>query len=138
MSGNYAKPTYGRTSSCYGWRWGALHAGVDLAAPIGTPIYAANSGVVKRAGTATGFGLAVYILGDDGYVTVYGHVNRYFVSAGERVSTGEQFAEVGNRGQSSGPHLHFEVHPNGVMYGGSINPVPWLNARGIYVGGCGG
>jgi murein DD-endopeptidase MepM/ murein hydrolase activator NlpD len=138
VSGNYAKPTSGRTSSCYGWRWGALHAGVDLAAPIGTPIYAATSGTVKRAGPATGFGLAVYILGDDGYVTVYGHVNRYFVSAGERVSAGEQIAEVGNRGQSTGPHLHFEVHPNGVMYGGSINPVPWLNARGIYLGGCGG
>ena len=138
VSGNYAKPTSGRTSSCYGWRWGALHAGVDLAAPIGTPIYAATTGTVKRAGAATGFGQAVYILGDDGYVTVYGHVNRYFVSAGERVSAGEQIAEVGNRGQSTGPHLHFEVHPNGVMYGGSINPVPWLNARGIYLGGCGG
>jgi murein DD-endopeptidase MepM/ murein hydrolase activator NlpD len=138
VSGNYAQPTSGRVSSCYGWRWGALHAGVDIAAPIGTPIYAATSGVVKRAGAATGFGQAVYIRGDDGHVTVYGHVNRYFVSAGERVSAGEQIAEVGNRGQSTGPHLHFEVHPHGVMYGGSINPVPWLNARGIYLGGCGG
>jgi murein DD-endopeptidase MepM/ murein hydrolase activator NlpD len=132
------KPTSGRVSSCYGWRWGALHGGVDIAAPIGTPIYAAHSGVVKRAGTATGFGLAVYILGDDGYVTVYGHVNRYFVSVGERVRAGEQIAEVGNRGQSTGPHLHFEAHPRGVMYGGQIDPVPWLNARGITVGGCGG
>jgi murein DD-endopeptidase MepM/ murein hydrolase activator NlpD len=138
VSGNYAKPTSGRSSSCYGFRWGALHAGVDIAAPIGRPIYAATSGVVKRAGAATGFGQAVYILGDDGYVTVYGHVNRYFVSEGDRVSAGEQIAEVGNLGQSTGPHLHFEVHPNGVMYGGSINPVPWLNARGIYLGGCGG
>jgi murein DD-endopeptidase MepM/ murein hydrolase activator NlpD len=138
VSGDYAKPTSGRASSCYGYRWGALHAGVDIAAPIGTPIYAAASGVVKRAGAATGFGLAVYILGDDGSVTVYGHVNQYFVSAGERVSAGEQIAEVGNRGQSTGPHLHFEVHPHGVMYGGSIDPVPWLNARGIYLGGCGG
>jgi len=92
ISGSYAKPASGRVSSCYGIRWGALHGGVDIAAPIGTPIYAAHSGVVKRAGTATGFGLAVYILGDDGYVTVYGHVNRYFVSVGERVSAGEQIA----------------------------------------------
>ena len=119
-------------------RWGALHGGVDIAAPIGTPIYAATSGVVKRAGAATGFGLAVYILGDDGAVTVYGHVNRYFVTAGERVSAGEQIAEVGNRGQSTGPHLHFEVHTGGELYSGQINPVPWLNARGIYLGGCGG
>jgi murein DD-endopeptidase MepM/ murein hydrolase activator NlpD len=137
-SGYFRPASGGRTSSCFGWRWGALHAGVDIAASIGTPIYAAASGVVKRAGTATGFGLAVYILGDDGSVTVYGHVNRYFVSAGERVSAGEQIAEVGNRGQSTGPHLHFEVHPHGVMYGGAIDPVPWLNARGIYLGGCGG
>jgi murein DD-endopeptidase MepM/ murein hydrolase activator NlpD len=138
ISGSYAKPTSGRVSSCFGRRWGALHGGVDIAAGIGTPIYAATSGIVKRAGPATGFGLAVYILGDDGYVTVYGHVNRYFVSAGERVAAGEQIAEVGNRGQSTGPHLHFEVHPGGVMYGNQINPVPWLNARGVYIGGCGG
>ncbi|MCA0145866.1 M23 family metallopeptidase [Blastococcus sp. LR1] len=134
----HAKPTSGRVSSCFGWRWGALHGGVDIAAPIGTPVYAASSGVVRRAGAATGFGLAVYLEGDDGEVTVYGHVNRYFVSAGERVSAGEQIAEVGNRGQSTGPHLHFEVHPGGAMHGGQVNPVPWLNARGIYLGGCGG
>ena len=109
-----------------------------MAAPIGTPIYAAHSGVVQRAGAATGFGQAVYIRGDDGAVTVYGHVNRYFVSLGERVSAGEEIAEVGNRGQSTGPHLHFEVHPGGLMYGGQVDPVPWLNARGVYLGGCGG
>ncbi|MGZ4506521.1 MAG: M23 family metallopeptidase [Blastococcus sp.] len=137
-SSGYVKPGSGRVSSCFGRRWGALHGGVDIAAPIGTPIYAATSGVVRRAGAATGFGQAVYIRGDDGAVTVYGHVNRYFVTAGERVSAGEQIAEVGNRGQSTGPHLHFEVHPSGRMYGGQIDPVPWLNARGIYLGGCGG
>jgi murein DD-endopeptidase MepM/ murein hydrolase activator NlpD len=138
VSSGHATPTSGRVSSCFGWRWGALHGGVDIAAPIGTPVYAASSGVVRRAGAATGFGLAVYIEGDDGEVTVYGHVNRYFVSAGERVTAGEQIAEVGNRGQSTGPHLHFEVHPGGAMHGGQVDPVPWLNARGIYLGGCGG
>ena len=111
---------------------------MDIAAPIGTPVYSAPSGVVQRAGTATGFGYAVYILGDDGYVTVYGHVNEYFVRAGERVRAGEVIAEVGNRGQSTGPHLHFEVHPGGVLHGGYTDPVRWLNARGITVGGCGG
>ncbi|MGK5111153.1 M23 family metallopeptidase [Geodermatophilus sp. CPCC 205506] len=135
-SGPYVKPTSGRTSSCYGFRWGTLHGGVDIAAPIGTPVYAAHSGVVQRAGTATGFGYAVYIRGDDGAITVYGHVNRYFVSAGERVSAGEEIAEVGNRGQSTGPHLHFEVHPGGALHGGQIDPVPWLRARGVTVGGC--
>jgi murein DD-endopeptidase MepM/ murein hydrolase activator NlpD len=135
-SGPYVKPTSGRTSSCFGSRWGALHGGVDIAAPIGTPIYAAHSGVVARAGTATGFGYAVYIRGDDGAVTVYGHVNQYFVRAGERVVAGELIAEVGNRGQSTGPHLHFEVHPSGAMYGGQVDPVPWLRGRGVSISGC--
>ncbi|SHN83218.1 Murein DD-endopeptidase MepM and murein hydrolase activator NlpD, contain LysM domain [Geodermatophilus obscurus] len=135
-SGPYVKPTSGRTSSCYGSRWGALHGGVDIAAPIGTPIYAVHSGVVARAGTATGFGSAVYIRGDDGAVTVYGHVNQYFVRAGERVVAGERIAEVGNRGQSTGPHLHFEVHPGGAMYGGQADPVPWMRARGVSISGC--
>jgi murein DD-endopeptidase MepM/ murein hydrolase activator NlpD len=137
-SGNYVKPASGRASSCFGARWGVTHFGVDIAASIGTPIYAVTSGVIQRAGAATGFGQAVYLLGDDGAVSVYGHVNRYFVSAGERVAAGEKIAEVGNRGQSTGPHLHFEVHTHGQMYSSQINPVPWLNARGIYLGGCGG
>src|SRR4051812_30914547 len=136
--GDYVQPAYGHVSSCFGARWGVTHFGVDIANSIGTPIYAATSGVVKRAGAATGFGLAVYILGDDGAVTVYGHVNRYFVNAGDRVSAGEQIAEIGNRGQSTGPHLHFEVHTGGQLYSNQINPVPWLNARGIFLGGCGG
>jgi murein DD-endopeptidase MepM/ murein hydrolase activator NlpD len=134
--GGYVRPTGGYISSCYGWRWGALHAGVDMAAPIGTPVYAATSGIVQRTGPATGFGLAIYIRGDDGAVTVYGHVNREFVSAGQRVTTGQQIAEVGNRGNSTGPHLHFEVHPWGDMYGGSTDPVPWLRARGVPMEAC--
>ena len=133
---DYVLPAAGRTSSCFGARWGVQHLGQDIAAPVGTPIYAATSGVVKRAGTATGFGLAVYLLGDDGAVTVYGHVNRYFVQAGERVRAGEQIAEVGNRGQSTGPHLHFEVHPDGAMYSGAVNPGPWMRARGVALDGC--
>ncbi|MEU2347101.1 M23 family metallopeptidase [Modestobacter sp. NPDC049651] len=132
----YVRPASGTTSSCYGARWGVTHLGVDIAARIGTPVYAATSGVVQRAGAATGFGLAVYVRGDDGAVTVYGHVNRYFVQAGERVKAGEQIAEVGNRGQSTGPHLHFEVHPGGGMYSGAVDPVPWLRARGIPITGC--
>ncbi|WP_245821476.1 M23 family metallopeptidase [Geodermatophilus pulveris] len=135
-SGPYVTPTSGRTSSCYGMRWGTLHGGVDIAAPIGTPIYAAHSGVVARAGTATGFGYAVYLRGDDGAVTVYGHVNEYFVGAGERVVAGERIATVGNRGQSTGPHLHFEVHPGGALHGGQVDPVPWLRARGASISGC--
>lgn len=137
-SGSHVAPTRGRVSSCYGARWGVTHYGVDIANSVGTPVYSVTSGVVKRAGAATGFGQAVYILGDDGYVTVYGHVDQYFVSVGERVSAGEQIAAMGNRGQSTGPHLHFEVHSGGQLYSNQLNPVPWLNNRGIYIGGCGG
>jgi murein DD-endopeptidase MepM/ murein hydrolase activator NlpD len=91
---------------------------------------------VARAGAATGFGQAVYIRGDDGAITVYGHVNDYFVHAGERVVAGELIAEVGNRGRSTGPHLHFEVHPGGRLHSGQVNPMPWLRARGVNVSGC--
>jgi murein DD-endopeptidase MepM/ murein hydrolase activator NlpD len=129
-------PAAGTTSSCFGARWGVTHFGVDIAAPTGTPIYAATSGVVERAGPATGFGLAVYIRADDGVVTVYGHESRYLVSEGQRVSAGQEIAEVGARGQATGPHLHFEVHPDGEMYGGAVDPARWLRAHGVAIEGC--
>jgi murein DD-endopeptidase MepM/ murein hydrolase activator NlpD len=135
-SGDYIFPTSGWVSSCFGYRWGRLHGGVDIAAPIGTNIYAATSGIVARSGPASGFGLALYIRGDDGAISVYGHVNQEFVHAGERVVTGQLIAEVGNRGHSTGPHLHFEVHPGGRLHSGMVNPMPWLRARGVDVSGC--
>lgn len=127
----------GRVTSCYGSRSGATHNGVDIAAPIGTPIYAPDAGVVLDAGPANGFGLAVYIQHGDGTITVYGHINQYFVTAGQTVAAGQQIAEVGNRGQSTGPHLHIETHRGG-LYQQRVNPAPWLSARGITLGGgCG-
>ncbi|MEX5721792.1 M23 family metallopeptidase [Geodermatophilus maliterrae] len=129
-----AAPTTGRVTSCYGARWGTMHYGVDIAAPIGTPVFAPAGGVVLQAGPASGFGQAVYVQHDDGRVTVYGHVNQFFVSAGQVVGAGQQIAEVGNKGQSTGPHLHFEVHEGG-LYASRVNPVPWLTARGISLGG---
>jgi len=102
-TGGAVAPTNGRVTSCYGSRWGTLHAGVDIAAPIGTPIYTPEDGVVVQAGPASGFGLAVAVQHGDGAITLYGHVNQMFVSAGQVVSAGEQIAEVGNRGQSTGP-----------------------------------
>ncbi|MGY1847453.1 MULTISPECIES: murein hydrolase activator EnvC family protein [unclassified Blastococcus] len=129
--------TQGRVTSCYGSRWGTQHLGVDIAAPIGTPIFTPEPGVVLQAGPASGFGLAVAIQHHDGAITVYGHVNQFFVSPGQVVSGGQQIAEVGNRGQSTGPHLHFEVHLGG-LYANRSNPVPWLAQRGITLGGsCG-
>ncbi|MGY1804874.1 peptidoglycan DD-metalloendopeptidase family protein [Blastococcus sp. SYSU D00922] len=127
-------PTTGRVTSCYGNRWGTLHAGVDIAAPIGTPVFTPADGIVLQAGPASGFGLAVAVQHGDGTITLYGHVNQMFVSAGQVVTAGQQIAEVGNRGQSTGPHLHFEVHTGG-LYANRVNPVPWLSARGISLGG---
>ncbi len=128
-------PTSGTTTSCFGARWGSFHYGVDIAAPIGTPVYTPLSGRVSRAGAASGFGQAVYITHDNGNVTVYGHVSRIYVSTGQRVYAGQNIAAVGNEGQSTGPHLHFEVHTNGNLYGNAINPMPWLANLGIYLPG---
>ena len=128
-------PTTGRVTSCYGPRWGTMHSGVDIAAPIGTAVYTPDDGVVVDAGPASGFGLAVYVQHADGTVTVYGHINRFFVQPGQTVQAGQQIAEVGNRGQSTGPHLHFEVHTGG-LYVNRQNPMPWLSSRGISLGGC--
>lgn len=127
----FVKPTNGIFTSGYGYRWGALHAGIDLAAPIGTPIYAVADGVVTDAGPAAGFGAWVKIRHSDGTVTLYGHVNTWLVSVGQRVFAGDQIATVGNRGQSTGPHCHFSVLLNGTDY---IDPQPWLAQRGITLG----
>ena len=123
----------GRVTSCYGSRSGTIHNGIDIAAPIGTPIFAPESGVVLQAGPANGFGLAVYIQHPEGTITVYGHINQYFVTAGQTVTAGQQIAEVGNTGQSTGPHLHIETHTGG-LYQNRVNPAPWLAARGISLG----
>jgi murein DD-endopeptidase MepM/ murein hydrolase activator NlpD len=121
-----------RLSSGFGYRWGTLHAGVDFAAPLGTPEYAAMDGVVVRAGAASGFGLAVYIQHENGDVTVYGHMQEILVQEGQTVKAGDTIALLGNRGQSTGPHLHFEVHVGG-MDGEKIDPLPWLRERGVQV-----
>jgi murein DD-endopeptidase MepM/ murein hydrolase activator NlpD len=119
-----------RLTSGFGPRWGTLHAGIDLAAPMRTPEYAAMDGVVLEAGPASGFGLAVYIQHENGDVTVYGHMDEILVTAGQVVKAGDTIALLGNRGQSTGPHLHFEVHQGG-LDGATIDPVLWLRERGV-------
>jgi murein DD-endopeptidase MepM/ murein hydrolase activator NlpD len=130
----FVKPTNGVFTSGYGTRWGTTHYGIDLANKIGTPIYAVTDGTVISSGPASGFGLWVRILHPGGWISVYGHINRSLVHVGQQVKAGEQIAEMGNRGQSTGPHLHFEIwDPSGKK----INPLPWLAARGIRVIGGG-
>ena len=124
-------PVDGATlTSGFGARWGTYHYGIDLAAPMHTPEYAAADGVVLRAGSASGFGLAVYILHESGDVTVYGHMDEILVSPGDYVDAGETIALLGNTGQSTGPHLHFEVHQGGEG-GTKIDPIGWLRDRGV-------
>jgi murein DD-endopeptidase MepM/ murein hydrolase activator NlpD len=125
-------PTQGRLTTCYCMRWGQMHWGIDLAAPLGTPIYAATDGVVLRAGPATGFGNAVYIQDADGNVHIYGHMRYYSVHAGDVVHAGDQIAKVGSQGQSTGPHLHYEIHRGG-MEGRPTNPQDWLSQHGVQV-----
>ncbi|RKT56298.1 M23 family metallopeptidase [Saccharothrix australiensis] len=122
------KPAEGTFTSGYGSRWGTTHFGVDIANSIGTPILSAMDGVVVEAGPASGFGLWVRVQHNDGTITVYGHVNEILVAQGQQVGAGQQIATMGNRGQSTGPHLHFEV-----WIGGSdkIDPLGWLGERGI-------
>ncbi|WP_238598287.1 M23 family metallopeptidase [Saccharothrix sp. ALI-22-I] len=122
------KPAEGTFTSGFGGRWGTTHYGVDIANPIGTPILSVMDGVVVEAGPASGFGLWVRVRHNDGTITIYGHVNETLVSAGQQVHAGQQIATMGNRGQSTGPHLHFEVWINGSQ---KINPVGWLGERGI-------
>jgi murein DD-endopeptidase MepM/ murein hydrolase activator NlpD len=121
-----------RLSSGFGSRWGRMHAGLDFAAPIGTPEKAAMDGVVLEAGPASGYGLVVYLQHQNGDVTVYGHMDEILVSAGQVVRAGDTIALLGNRGQSTGPHLHFEVRLGG-LGGQKVDPVPYLQERGVAI-----
>ena len=127
----FVMPTKGVFTSGFGYRWGVLHGGIDLANSIGTPIVAAADGVVIDAGPTAGFGAWVKLRHNDGTVTLYGHVNTWVVSVGQRVMAGDQIATIGNRGNSTGPHCHFEVLLNGTN---RTDPVPWLARRGLSPG----
>ncbi|HWR43680.1 peptidoglycan DD-metalloendopeptidase family protein [Sporomusa sp.] len=106
-------PTRGEISSPFGWRWGRLHAGVDIANDIGTHVMAARAGRVIWAGWRGGYGYAVMIDHGGGYVSLYGHLDDYFVERGQYVRAGQRIASMGNTGNSTGPHLHFEVQKEG-------------------------
>ncbi|MBE7191370.1 MAG: M23 family metallopeptidase [Gordonia polyisoprenivorans] len=124
-------PTVGVVTSGYGMRWGVEHYGLDIANDIGTPVVSVTDGLVIDAGQATGFGLWVRVRHDDGTIAVYGHINETLVAVGQRVIAGQEVATVGNRGNSTGPHLHFEVRqPDGSR----LDTAGWLQARGIEVG----
>ncbi|WP_345312152.1 M23 family metallopeptidase [Gordonia alkaliphila] len=119
-------------TSAYAERWGSFHGGVDLAAPLGTPIHAVSDGVVIEAGPASGYGNWVQVKAADGTVTMYGHMasSGVLVKEGQKVTAGDIIALVGSEGFSTGPHLHFEVWRDGST---KIDPIPWLAAKGVSI-----
>ncbi len=127
-AGEVVRPAAGELTSGFGARWGSSHMGIDIANSIGTPIYSTTDGVVVESGPASGFGMWVRVEHGDGIVSVYGHINESLVSEGQQVAAGEQIATMGNRGQSTGPHLHFEIWQDG---GEKVNPLSWLLERGV-------
>jgi murein DD-endopeptidase MepM/ murein hydrolase activator NlpD len=123
-SKSFIWPSKGVLTSSYGRRWGRMHKGIDIGAPIGTPIVAVANGEVITAGwNSGGFGNLVKIEHPDGTVTLYAHNNKILVRKGQLVQQGEQISELGNTGRSTGPHLHFEIHPNGKD---AVNPIAYL------------
>ncbi|MGE3724641.1 MAG: peptidoglycan DD-metalloendopeptidase family protein [Candidatus Sericytochromatia bacterium] len=111
-------PSAGIVTSNYGWRWFRMHAGMDVAAPIGTPIRSAKEGRVVYSGWMGGYGYAVDVEHPNGVVTRYAHCSELHVRVGQAVQRGQVLAAMGSTGHSTGPHLHFEVHVNGE----AVNP----------------
>ena len=112
-------PGYGRLTSRYGWRTHPIygdrrfHAGIDLGGGYGAPVLATESGVVIYAGYASGYGTLVVVSHGDSISSAYGHNSRILVSEGQQVARGQTIARIGNAGNSTGPHLHFEIRVNG-------------------------
>ena len=115
-------PANGTVTSGYGMRWGRLHEGIDIAAATGTPIWAAAAGTVIYAGWLGGYGNLVVVDHGNGLATAYAHASAILVSVGQSVAQGETVALVGSTGNSSGPHLHFEVRINGA----AVDPLLYL------------
>lgn len=124
---DFALPLAGRETTCFCTRWGQFHPGLDIAAPLGTPIVAASDGVVLSAGPASGYGYAIYLQDTENNVQIYGHMRYLNVEAGQTVRAGDLVAWVGNEGRSTGPHLHFQVEQGG----SPVDPAEWLRERGV-------
>jgi murein DD-endopeptidase MepM/ murein hydrolase activator NlpD len=115
-------PVHGVLTSGFGWRWGRMHEGIDLAVPNGTPVVAAAAGTVIVAGWMGGYGNLVVVDHGGGISTAYGHNTSVTVGVGQQVAQGQLIAYSGNTGHSTGPHVHFEVRING----GAVDPMGFL------------
>ncbi|MBC8389908.1 MAG: peptidoglycan DD-metalloendopeptidase family protein [Actinobacteria bacterium] len=127
-AGKFQWPTNGRISSGFGYRGSSLsgtrrfHSGIDLYAPLGTAVIAADSGQVILAGYEGGYGYAVLIYHGGGFATFYAHLSGFAVSPGQMVERGQLIGHIGVTGWTTGPHLHFEVRINGIAQ----NPLNYL------------
>ncbi len=125
METRFIWPTTGPISSPFGYRWGRLHEGIDIANDEGTPVQAARTGKVTFVGWYGGYGNAVMIDHGQDVVSLYGHLSKYYVQVGQVVQRGQSIAAIGTTGNSTGPHLHFEVR----QYGKPVNPMALLPER---------
>ncbi len=124
-----------RLTSCYGMRWGALHAGLDMAVAGGTPIRSVAAGVVVRTGwIGRGYGLEVIIRHASGWYSHYAHQSAVVVRAGQAVAAGQMIGRAGHTGDARGDHLHFELSKVSTIFGHQVNPAPILRAHGIRIG----
>ncbi|WP_139906091.1 M23 family metallopeptidase [Clostridium thermarum] len=117
-----AVPSRGSISSNFGLRWGRMHEGIDIAANTGDPIYAAMDGKVIYSGWASGYGKMIKIQHEDNIQTIYGHCSKLRAAVGDTVKKGQLIGDVGSTGNSTGPHLHFEV----IINGKPVNPYPYI------------
>ncbi len=116
-----------------GSRWANRHTGQDFAVPVGTPVRAAGAGRVVRVSCGGAFGIQIVVEHPGGYCTQYAHLSAVTVDEGDRVATGQRIGRSGTTGNSTGPHLHFEVRTTPET-GSAVDPLPWLAARGVDVG----
>ena len=125
-SQSFIWPTKGVFTSGYGWRWGRMHKGIDIANNVGTPIFAAKDGVIAFAGWSSGYGYLVEMAHGDGSSTRYAHNSRLLVKKGQMVPQGTRISLMGSTGRSTGPHLHFEIRRPG---GAAVDPRAMLPDR---------
>ena len=121
-SSGYIWPAHGILTSSFGWRWGRMHEGIDIAVGNGTPVVSSASGTVIVAGWMGGYGNLVVVDHGNGVSTAYGHNTGVTVGVGQSVAQGQLIAYSGNTGHSTGPHIHFEVRINGAP----VDPLGYL------------
>jgi murein DD-endopeptidase MepM/ murein hydrolase activator NlpD len=121
-SGRLVWPVSGQFTSPFGGRWGRLHAGIDIAVPIGTAVHAADTGTVRISGPTGGYGNYICIQHTGSLSTCYGHNSRLMVTVGQSVRQGQVIAASGNTGHSTGPHVHFETR----VGGNPVDPMGYL------------